>query len=307
MVVNNGFNYLIFAQEVYLDYNNFIDILHHRTKVIYRDDLDIFTNPSPPPSYAREENWTHADEFSIAIAENQYILRDEYLVNPFNEKNTADSIYLTYSSMNFESDYFNDKSLLKLQFHLSDTQHIRSIVVYDLITLVSEVSGFNDLFAIGLGFVFSYYTPVMLELSLIKHMSPVKLPDSLRPKKKRSRVRLEQMPDSLGKLEIVELVKQVSQYVKLRLNVYLVLSQQCMPRSCRSKKTNQLFALVDKGRERLETALEVKRVVQLQEEFQLLLKQVLSRQQLWLFRNQKKRFLSLDQGLLMDDASSGEE
>lgn len=103
-------------------------------------------------------------------------------------------------------------------------------------------------------------------------MSPVKLPDSLRPKKKRSRVRLEQMPDSLGKLEIVELVKQVSQYVKLRLNVYLVLSQQCMPRSCRSKKTNQLFALVDKGRERLETALEVKRVVQLQEEFQLLLK-----------------------------------
>ena len=92
--------------------------------------------------------------------------------------------------------------------HLSDTKHIRSRVVYDIITLVSEVSGFNDLFAVGLGFAFSFYTPVMLELSLIKHMSPVKLPQSVKLRKRR--VRLQNMPDTLSKLEVVELVKQLT-------------------------------------------------------------------------------------------------
>jgi hypothetical protein len=160
-----------------------------------------------PPGQLGDGPYTNADEFTISVAENRYLLRDNYLVNPFNEKNTANSTYLTYNSMSFESSTFSDGSLLRMKLHLSDTQHIRSRVVYDLITLVSEVSGFNDLFAIGFGFLFSFYAPVMLELSLIKHMSPVKLPESLRPKKKRTRVRMEQMPESLGKLEIVELVK----------------------------------------------------------------------------------------------------
>jgi hypothetical protein len=64
--------------------------------------------------------------------------------------------------MSFSTDYFDEGTLLKISLSLSDTKHIRSRVVYDVITLVSEISGFNDLFAVGLGFAFSFYTPVML-------------------------------------------------------------------------------------------------------------------------------------------------
>ena len=81
--------------------------------------------------------------------------------------------------------------------HLADTKKIRSRVVYDLITLVSEVSGFNDLFVVGFGFIFSFYTPVLLGVSLVKHTSPVELPHSKNKKKKKIAQSLTHLPESL--------------------------------------------------------------------------------------------------------------
>ena len=55
----------------------------------------------------------------------------------------------------------------------SDTQKIRGRTVYDIITLISEVSGLADIFFITVTFLLGVlYTPLLLEADLHKYMGP---------------------------------------------------------------------------------------------------------------------------------------
>jgi hypothetical protein len=62
--------------------------------------------------------------------------------------------------------------------------YIRSRTVYNLITLISELSGFADILQVSISLLLStLYAPKMLESALVKHMGPVQVP------KKKSKVR----------------------------------------------------------------------------------------------------------------------
>jgi hypothetical protein len=47
---------------------------------------------------------------------------------------------------------------LRLRVRLSDTKEIKARVVYDLVELVSEVSGFADILAVTASLFFAFYT-----------------------------------------------------------------------------------------------------------------------------------------------------
>jgi hypothetical protein len=54
---------------------------------------------------------------------------------------------------------------------LSDKKYIRTRTVYDLITLIAEVSGFADLFVIGFGSLIGLvYNPKALDSEVLNHM-----------------------------------------------------------------------------------------------------------------------------------------
>jgi hypothetical protein len=47
---------------------------------------------------------------------------------------------------------------LRLRVRLSDTKEIKARVVYDLVELVSEVSGFADILVVTASLFFAFYT-----------------------------------------------------------------------------------------------------------------------------------------------------
>lgn len=93
----------------------------------------------------------------------------------------------------------------------------------------------------------------------------------------------------------------MSQYTKLRLSVWLICTSWIIPRKWRSPRANKLLDLAAKGKRRVEKALDIRKIVEDQEDLQLFLRQFMGWQRLWLFRHQKKRFLSLDQDLICEE------
>jgi hypothetical protein len=54
---------------------------------------------------------------------------------------------------------------------LEDKKYIRTRTVYDLITLIAEVSGFADLFVLGFGSLIGLlYVPKAHEAEVLNHM-----------------------------------------------------------------------------------------------------------------------------------------
>lgn len=54
---------------------------------------------------------------------------------------------------------------------LSDKKFVRSRTVYDLITLIAEVSGFADLFVLGFGALIGLiYSPKALDAEVLNNM-----------------------------------------------------------------------------------------------------------------------------------------
>jgi hypothetical protein len=102
---------------------------------------------------------------------------------------------------------------------LKDTKLIRSRTVYDLITLIAEVSGFADLFMLGFGALMNLlYTPKAIDADVINHM------DFKVSKKKVKKVAFSQTEDSLllDKKGIMNLVKFLSNQVRFKLSESLL-------------------------------------------------------------------------------------
>ena len=62
---------------------------------------------------------------------------------------------------------------------LQDSAKVRNRKVYDIITLIAEVTGFADILILSATVIVGFlYQPQMLEAKLIEHMSRVNLPQS---------------------------------------------------------------------------------------------------------------------------------
>jgi hypothetical protein len=61
-----------------------------------------------------------------------------------------------------------------------------------------------------------------------------------------------------------------------------------------------LLDLANKNRKRVKQGLDVRNLVQSQEDLIYLMKKILGKRQMWLFANQKRRYLSLNHDLAHD-------
>jgi len=101
-------------------------------------------------------------------------LSDTPLSNPWSEAEPETLSYLTYSSEGGESSCGPKECIFEAEFYLDDIFVKRSRTVYDVITLVSEVSGFADIFFVLITYILGVlYTPFQLESALLEHMGHV--------------------------------------------------------------------------------------------------------------------------------------
>ena len=112
---------------------------------------------------------------------------------------------------------------------------LRGRKVYDLITLVSEVSGLADIFFVTVSFLLGvFYTPFLLKAAIHKHMGPVILP-------KNSRLPI----TKLDKQGVYDIMRELSGKITLNLSIWLLIFQKIIPYRLRSIKANKLFDLVE--------------------------------------------------------------
>ena len=121
--------------------------------------------------------------------------------------------------------------MFEYTFTLSDIKTFRTRIVYNLITLVSEVSGFSDILFVGISiFLEFFYVPRSLETFLIKNMGPVEL---RKPIKKRIKLDTS-LSFKLDKIDIYDLIFSVHSQVSLKLNIWFILIQSWIPERWRS-------------------------------------------------------------------------
>jgi hypothetical protein len=126
--------------------------------------------------------------------------------------------------------------ILTVNLILDDTNVFRGRKVYDLITLVSEVSGLADIFFTTVTFLFGiFYTPLLLEAALHEHIGEFIAPKNVgKPKVKLT-----------TKTRLNDVLKEVSSRFALKLNIWLIIASKVLPVRCRSPRTNKLFGLMD--------------------------------------------------------------
>jgi hypothetical protein len=155
---------------------------------------------------------------------------------------------------------------------------MRSRTVYDLITLIAEVSGFADLFMISFGFFFSYfYNPKALDAQVMNHMQ-----FSVNSRKKKKAKFQADQPLQLDKNWIADLIKAFSIRVRFEVSDLFLVLTSVIPSRCRSNKTNRMLKLVSRGLDRTNKSLDMKRIAEIDQDVQYLMRKLLGPRKSWL-------------------------
>ena len=102
-------------------------------------------------------------------------------------------------------------------FALSEAKYIRNRTVYNVITLISEVSGFADLLIVFWMFVMStFYVSPLMTYDLTRGVTKVDLPTKHRKKVDGN----------------IALCLGLNRYKQLRLNLWHLLTGWCLPKMC---------------------------------------------------------------------------
>ena len=104
-------------------------------------------------------------------------------------------------------------------------------------------------------------------------------------------------------------MRQVKTYCHLKVSVWFLMLQTLLPRVWRSARTNKLIDLSTKSLERVDVGLDVKNLIDCQEDLKFLMLALMGKQRYWLFKHQRKRFVTLREplGPKMFDKSDGSE
>ena len=114
---------------------------------------------------------------------------------------------------------FKKNTALFRMFGLSEIKYIRNRTVYNVITLISEVSGFADVFMVFWMFVMSrFYVSPLMTYDLTRGVAKVDLPIKHRKKGKND-----------GN---IALCLGLNRYKQLRLSLWHVLTGWCLPKLC---------------------------------------------------------------------------
>jgi hypothetical protein len=153
------------------------------------------------------------------------------------------------------------------EFALSDKMIIRERSVYDIVTLIAEVSGFADMFMVCAALLLkTLYQPKMLRQAIISHVSsfvdtrkPLKIPNIADRTKSNDK--------DLLKFVMLEMRKRF----EIRFSTFFILVSSIVPARWRSKRTNKVLALADQSLRKIEESLDIKRIIETQDDLQLLL------------------------------------
>jgi DNA polymerase III alpha subunit len=72
-----------------------------------------------------------------------------------------------------------------------------------------------------------------------------------------------------------------------------MIASSILPARYRSKRTNRVLALANRSLKKVERSLDVKKIIQSQDDLKILLKSLLDKQQMWLFKRQRTRLMSI--------------
>ena len=61
----------------------------------------------------------------------------------------------------------------------------------------------------------------------------------------------------------------MAEYSSLRLNAWLVLTSWFLPKRWRSERSNKLLELAEKGKEKVEKSLDIRKIIETQEDLKL--------------------------------------
>ena len=263
------FSFVVFALETALDFDDYETPMKSRTKIIQARDAII-----------RQGDTGSTLSYKIELAVNSATTSDDPLQNPFEETTTGEWEHLTvhrYEVVDLTGSMAEQKNFAKGSLRLADFMYVRQRIVYDFVTLVAEVAGFADLFLLGFGFLLgTFYQPYMLEASVLKHMGAVELPQSEKraedKKSKPNPFKHAKVPFTMHSKHIVKIFEQLSKYSRLQLNCWICTTTWWVPKLWRSARTNKLVELADQGRERMEKALDIRRIHESQQDLKLFLK-----------------------------------
>ena len=76
------------------------------------------------------------------------------------------------------------------------------------------------------------------------------------------------------------------------------MAKSWVPEKWRSQRTNQILKLAQKSQRRIVKAFDMRNMIDSQDDLQLLMRQFMTKQQLWLFKRSKKRVVSLNHPLV---------
>ena len=125
--------------------------------------------------------------------------------------------------------------------------------MYDVITFVSEVSGFADIFFVVFTYVFALlYTPFLLEAQLHRHMG-----SCVTVKKKRKVI----VPGTDRK-GVAEILNEIYNRFSLKLSIWVIIASKILPTRYRSHRATQLYELMEKNQRRIDQALDVRNIVE---------------------------------------------
>ena len=127
---------------------------------------------------------------------------------------------------------------------MSSIKNIRSRVVYDIITLVSEVSGFADIFMVCFGFlVGAFIRPRLIESTLLSYLGPIL---KLKAKKENhSSVFDKAKSTTLDKDLIAEFLKRLSNIKSINLSLWYSIFMKQIPRFFYTRRTDKILFLAD--------------------------------------------------------------
>ena len=157
----------------------------------------------------------------ISLVVNEVQLTDSPMQNPFDESPTLELRYFTIGAekKGQSTEDFTENVVLWQFFRLSEIKTIRNRTVYNVITLISEVSGFADILIVFWMFVMSrFYVSPLMTYDLTRGVAKVDLPIKHRKKGKND-----------GN---IALCLGLNRYKQLRLSLWHVLTGWCLPKLC---------------------------------------------------------------------------
>jgi len=120
---------------------------------------------------------------------------------------------------------------------------IRTRSVYNIITLISEVSGFADIFYIGIGFILgTFYTPFLLEAALQNHMGPCAV-------LKTPTVSRDPTTDKTG---LYDMILEIKSRLKFKVSIWAIIASKIIPDRWKSNESKKFFEMVDKNQRRID-------------------------------------------------------